>query len=524
MKHKILVVMTLLCVVMQGSWAQELTPSTELEPYITTLDDRMVYKFNYPSTSVTGEPVVLSSLLCCWAPATPPEEDAGIESVHLYSHYTVTANSQCPTSATLSTADFIVLAALFEGAAYDEEKPYKSIVKRSIVIMPDYEGYGVSSARTHPYLIQKVTAQQVVDALTYGLELYDKLDGADNTLLLEDDWRCFSLGYSQGGAVALAVQRHIEQNGLSDKLHFRGTICGDGPYDLMATMRYYLDDDGTSYDVTTAHGEDEITFPVVLPMIMNGMIVGNSAMSQHKLNDYFAQSFLDTGVMDWLSTKTITSDDINKAWLSQIDNGKATVGGKDYPAPANMSEMFFKHEIPGLIWSSWVAWANLDKILTQGFYSYMKNPDNFISAPAMTGDAYEDMRYALVSNNVCTGWEPQHRIQFTHSKGDMVVPYGNYLAFHDAHPNGLDDMYRIDNVFSKGDHLDAGTLFLGGLGTGFFDYFQWIDTATPTGIKTVADVRGQLYDVWYTIDGRRLSGKPTARGLYIVNGNKVVIK
>ena len=92
-----------------------------------------------------------------------------------------------------------------------------------------------------------------------------------------------------------------------------------------------------------------------------------------------------------------------------------------------------------MIWSSWVAWANLDKILTPGFYSYMKNPDNFISAPALTGNAYEDMRYALESNNVCTGWKPQHRIQFAHSKGDMVVPYGNYLAFHNAHPHGLDD-------------------------------------------------------------------------------------
>ena len=29
---------------------------------------------------------------------------------------------------------------------------------------------------------------------------------------------------------------------------------------------------------------------------------------------------------------------------------------------------------------------------------------------------------------------------------------------------------------------------------------------------------------WYTIDGRRLSGKPTAKGLYINNGRKVVIK
>ena len=525
MKKSLLTMLALLCVVVQGSWAQEAAPSTALEPYITTLGNRMVYKFNYPSTSATGEPIVLSSLLCCWAPETPPEDDAAIESVHLYSHFTVTANSQCPTSATTATADFIVLASLFEGYEYSEKIPYRSIVKRSIVIMPDFEGYGVSADRVHPYLVQTATAQQVVDALTYGLELYDKLNGADNTLPLKDDWRCFSIGYSQGGAVALAVQRYIEQNGLSDQLHFRGTLCGDGPYDLIATLQYYLDDDGTSYDVSTVHRQDQVTLPVVLPMIMNGMIAGNPAMSQHTLGDYFEQSFLDTGVMDWLNSKTMSNDKINDAWLDQLDNGTATVDEKSYPAPPNMSEMFFKQEVPGIIWGNQtVAWARLDKIFTPRFYNYLKNIANSSNVPSATGDAYEDMHYALVSNNVCTGWEPQHRIQFAHSKGDMIVPYSNYLAFRDAHPDGEGDMYRIDNTFSDSDHLRSGTAFMMALGTNFFDDFQWIDAATPTGIKTMPDVRGTKSDVWYTIDGRRLTGKPTRKGLYIRNGRKVAVR
>ena len=29
---------------------------------------------------------------------------------------------------------------------------------------------------------------------------------------------------------------------------------------------------------------------------------------------------------------------------------------------------------------------------------------------------------------------------------------------------------------------------------------------------------------WYTLDGRKLIGKPTQKGVYIVNGRKVVIK
>lgn len=30
--------------------------------------------------------------------------------------------------------------------------------------------------------------------------------------------------------------------------------------------------------------------------------------------------------------------------------------------------------------------------------------------------------------------------------------------------------------------------------------------------------------VWYTIDGRMLSGKPTTKGIYVNNGRKVIIK
>ncbi len=140
----------------------------------------------------------------------------------------------------------------------------------------------------------------------------------------------------------------------------------------------------------------------------------------------------------WATDYSVKDDAGLRAAIA--DNGSVTIGDKTYPAPANMNEMFFEQEVPGMIWgTTTMAWAMLNKIFTPGFYNYMKNPDNFLSTPAMTGDAYEDMHNALVANNVCTGWQPLHRIQFAHSKGDMIVPYGNYLAFQDAHPDGEDD-------------------------------------------------------------------------------------
>ena len=35
---------------------------------------------------------------------------------------------------------------------------------------------------------------------------------------------------------------------------------------------------------------------------------------------------------------------------------------------------------------------------------------------------------------------------------------------------------------------------------------------------------GNEADTWYTLDGRKLVGKPTLRGVYIYNGVKVAIK
>ena len=45
-----------------------------------------------------------------------------------------------------------------------------------------------------------------------------------------------------------------------------------------------------------------------------------------------------------------------------------------------------------------------------------------------------------------------------------------------------------------------------------------------TGVITMSDGRCKMSDVWYTINGVKLDGKPTAKGLYIVNGKKTMIK
>ena len=53
----------------------------------------------------------------------------------------------------------------------------------------------------------------------------------------------------------------------------------------------------------------------------------------------------------------------------------------------------------------------------------------------------------------------------------------------------------------------------------------WVSSlGSTTGIHAADAVTTQHNDAWYSLDGRRLSGEPSMKGVYINNGRKVVIK
>ena len=61
----------------------------------------------------------------------------------------------------------------------------------------------------------------------------------------------------------------------------------------------------------------------------------------------------------------------------------------------------------------------------------------------------------------------------------------------------------------------------------YWKEFKEIKEGLPTGVKAVENsqtTENLETSNWYTLDGRRLSGKSTSRGIYIVNGRKIVVK
>ena len=54
--------------------------------------------------------------------------------------------------------------------------------------------------------------------------------------------------------------------------------------------------------------------------------------------------------------------------------------------------------------------------------------------------------------------------------------------------------------------------------------FIGLPDSETTSLTLMEEVRGQMEDEWCDLQGRKLEKKPTQKGLYIMNGRKVVVK
>ena len=411
-------------------------PSTIKGKVHDLFDEITVYtfKFTYESINSKGEVVTLSGMAAC----PDPKKTDVVHNMLIGTHVTITADNQCPSNQTaVSSGDFGVLVSLTGewsfninriarfgkdtgeavlDAILDTIFPLIGAGKKinkvvdtakgaypnfNFVVMPDYEGYGDTKTSAHPYLYEELTARQVLDGAVAARYAYEH-DTALKDLHrnFRKDWRTIVCGYSQGGAVAMATHRFIEQNHLDEELRFTGSICGDGPYDPMATLMYY---------VKSGQEGKPMSLPVVLPLIVKGMLDTNPYMRTHKAEDYFNPKFLETGIMTWLTEKEKNSGDIENEFKKLYKEGFNDVLTEDGRAMMRniMNEQCLKYFTD--IYNN-----NKDKYKTA----------EGIPLPTKRG-VMEDLHLALASNDMTEGWTPTHHILLFHSTGDTTVPYDN---------------------------------------------------------------------------------------------------
>ena len=501
--------------------------------------DAKLYSYTYPSVDADGNKVTLSSLM-----AVPKGATAVPKNLVIGCHVTITSNYECPTEYNKSGGWLSWMTDVGMLIDYTRHDGVRN--PRCLVIMPDYEGYGVSKDRAHPYLYQELTARQVVDGVRAGLELFKQ-----NSSFIEfaDNWKSVCIGYSQGGSVALATHRFIEENGLAEELHFAGSVCGDGPYDPVAHLGYYMNDNGETYNGSserTQHETATVSMPIVMPLILKGMCDRNPFMRQHTVSDYLSQKFLRTGVIDFINAKSqddksrqYSTDDINEAFRQMRKYGKTYMYYDERYLPGltqgiytatDMQEMLYKDDGDNVH-------GKLVQMMTTAAYDYFSGLNANSSVPSDRG-VMKDLHRALASNARVSGWTPSHRIAFYHSTYDTVVPYENLLSFI-RHQDGLNyyfhnrqrsqnanvnpthmvaekkaDVYIYDDDTKK-DHVDAGKdFYFFGSPSPDYKLMKWVVEGKEAGSPSPASSDDKLVTITLQNGDKTVTAEALISGSY----------
>ena len=158
--------------------------------------------------------------------------------------------------------------------------------------------------------------------------------------------------------------------------------------------------------------------------------------------------------------------------------------------------------------SELVLTAISDKIVNAGNAVILKstgNPVMTLKADNSTGDYSDNELKGLSVRTLASDVKTNYSANSLYVMGNK----SNKFGFHKY----------------TGTYMPANKAFLA-LGSGSSAPLRMVidDDEETTGIASMADGIDNMSDEWYTLDGRKLNGKPTTKGLYIVKGKKVMIK
>ncbi len=306
-----------------------------------------------------------------------------IKHVILVCHPTTTSNLEVPTGPNQIDQDVKRLV------YYDDFS--------TLVICPDYCGYGISAHRQHPYLIHDVTARNCVDGVVAVLKGMSRWGYS-----LDDNYATDIVGYSQGGATALACAKYLDSDACPEEIktwvNLRQTTCGDGPYSAIATVNKYIE---------WGKQDKDLEYACVLPLIVAAAkdAYDDGCMKTVDVEDFFDPEFLSTGIMDYIKSKSVGTTMISEQ-----------IGIK------------MERQRPKDVFS--------DKIID-------KDTGNFKEE----SNEYKCLMRALEKADLTKGWQPKHPIYFFHLESDKVVPYANYEEVQKGIEHDYPDMvHYVDAV------------------------------------------------------------------------------
>lgn len=149
------------------------------------------FRLVYPTVGGAGEPVTSSAAVL--VPRGDSAACSGPRPVVMYARGTSFVRDTDLARLEATEPDAVVAASVFAAQGY-------------VVVAPNYVGYAESSASYHPYYQLEAQASDAMDALRAARQ-------TAALMRLNASKNLFLVGYSQGGAVALATQRALERSG-----------------------------------------------------------------------------------------------------------------------------------------------------------------------------------------------------------------------------------------------------------------------------------------------------------------------
>lgn len=335
-------------------------PATDEYPFLYRIltveapNGHSEYTIGYQSVNIDGSPIELSGYV-----ALPTSGEGGpctADHMLISTHYTMTKNSEVPSQSDPFDALTFTLS-----------------TNKPVMIEPDYLGYGLTGSQPHPYCAPDIMAKTCVDMLP---AVYQLLEHLHQFNAYERQVPTYGIGYSQGGAIILAVQRYIENSPeLSDEMraaiNYSRTACGAGPYNTLATLSQYMH-------------QDDLTMPIAAPLLVLGMVVAYPDVFEgYDVHDAFSEAFNEAGIIEAMQSCNYTIDELN-AMISDACGG------------AKMSLMLSEQ------------------------------------AKDMNSEMMQRLQKALGMSDLTRDWTPEAEIWFFHNTDDDVVPYLNTISAYNA--------------------------------------------------------------------------------------------
>lgn len=328
------------------------------------LSNRLIFEryiFNYQSTDENGKPIILSGL------AIFPNNQEGtsrrweLDNVTLFSSDLEALAVDCPTISSSPA----MLRVLFN----------------SLVVIPDFQGYGVSQTREHPIFHSRVLARQAIDCELAAIELA-RLKRAD----LAKDYATYNIGIAYGGMTALQVHKMLETSedrNIQSLVNIKSTYCSSPLLDVNAIIE-------------DAAARDAIDNPWQLTSAMKAALNTGQLPDTCRISSLMSKGYNTTKVkidgqiltlQEMLDTKMYDFENISRAYYA----------------------CNFK-----------TVQAILSEELANGYSGKESSP------------LYKEVYKAISLDNPAYGWAPKLPVLIEHSQKDEVIPYySTFYAYED---------------------------------------------------------------------------------------------